>query len=304
MLKLATMRRKQKKAYLAWLDYVTTKDELTREEALNIIRGQLMMPAEEIDCGLIDKCLDHLQPDRATRTYPTKEPTWQRIMQTYQEKEANRRRKETRRKRRIARPGVAVALFLLLVLAAGSTMAYALGMDVWSHIVSWTEDILSIETRILDEPEPRTTLDSAIAPTARRIGFGRGDGFDRELERLGMYPRLPSWMPGDFEFESVLTSEWVPGYFSIFAVYRGENGKWFGIEVRKLSGDFYQGLEVEKVDENPMIYNYRNIEFTITKNYERHILTWNDPPYQLIINGDLSQDTLINMINSIDEENN
>ena len=196
------MRRKQKKAYLAWLNYVITKDEMTREEAFYILKGQLLLPAEEVDCGLIDKCLDHLYPDRATRTYPTKEPTWQRIMQTYQEKEANRGRKKIRKKRRSLRPGIAIALFILLAAAAGSTIAYALGVDVWSSFVSWTKDIMSIKTHIYAEPEPQATSESVILPIDKRIGFGRGDAFDQELERLGMNPRLPSWMPEGLEYDS------------------------------------------------------------------------------------------------------
>lgn len=300
---MATMRRKQKKAYLAWLNYVITKDEMTREEAFYILKGQLLLPAEEVDCGLIDKCLDHLYPDRATRTYPTKEPTWQRIMQTYQEKEANRRRKKIRKKRRSLRPGIAIALFILLAAAAGSTIAYALGVDIWSRFVSWTEDIMSIKTHISAEPEPQATSEAVISPIDKqRIGFGRGDAFDRELERLGMNPRLPSWIPTDFEFDSVTTSELMPGYRSVYAVYRGNNGIWFGIDVNKLTGDFNQDLKIEKNDGEPLIYNYRNIEFTIIKNRDRHILTWNDPPFQITINGDFSQSTLINMINSICEE--
>lgn len=293
------MRRKQKKAYLAWLDYVTTKDELTREEALNIIRGQLMMPAEEIDCGLIDKCLDHLQPDRATRTYPTKEPTWQRIMQTYQEKEANRRRKETRRKRRIARPGVAVALFLLLVLAAGSTIAYALGMDVWSHIVSWTEDILSIETRILDEPEPRTTLDSAIAPTDKLKGVGYGDDFGRELERLGMNPRLPSWMPEGLEFDYFTSEIRESGTVFLKAFYRDEMGRSFSIGVEKIDAVGKRSDEVEKNIRTPDTFRLNNVEFVIAKNNERLIMRWQDKPYVLTIRGNLTREELTKMAKSM-----
>lgn len=296
---MATMRRKQKKAYLAWLNYVITKDEMTREEAFYILKGQLLLPAEEVDCGLIDKCLDHLYPDRATRTYPTKEPTWQRIMQTYQEKEANRRRKKIRKKRRSLRPGIAIALFILLAAAAGSTIAYALGVDVWSSFVSWTKDIMSIETHISAEPEPQTTSESVIPPIDKRIGFGRGDAFDRELERLGMEPRLPSWMPEGLEYDSFTSEIWESGTIYLKAIYRDQLDRSFTIIVEKISSIGNRSDELEKNTNDPVTFGLNNVEFVIAKNIERFIMQWQDKPYVLTIRGNLTQEELVKMAESI-----
>lgn len=296
---MATMRRKQKKAYLAWLNYVITKDEMTREEAFYILKGQLLLPAEEVDCGLIDKCLDHLYPDRATRTYPTKEPTWQRIMQTYQEKEANRGRKKIRKKRRSLRPGIAIALFILLAVAAGSTIAYALGVDVWSSFVSWTKDIMSIKTHISAEPEPQATSESVILPIDKRIGFGRGDAFDRELERLGMEPRLPSWMPDNFELDSYTSGVLDSGTIQLDAFYRDDEKRTFWVEVEKLNNEGLRTDEVEKNTNEPFRFTSNAVEFVIVKNKARHILNWQEPPYVLTIRGDLTQEELIRMVDSI-----
>ncbi|WP_346026872.1 DUF4367 domain-containing protein [Beduinella massiliensis] len=293
------MRRKQKKAYLAWLNYVITKDEMTREEAFYILKGQLLLPAEEVDCGLIDKCLDHLYPDRATRTYPTKEPTWQRIMQTYQEKEANRRRKKIRKKRRSLRPGIAIALFILLAAAAGSTIAYALGVDVWSSFVSWTKDIMSIETHISAEPEPQTTSESVIPPIDKRIGFGRGDAFDRELERLGMEPRLPSWMPEGLEYDSFTSEIWESGTIYLKAIYRDQLDRSFTIIVEKISSIGNRSDELEKNTNDPVTFGLNNVEFVIAKNIERFIMQWQDKPYVLTIRGNLTQEELVKMAESI-----
>lgn len=296
---MATMRRKQKKAYLAWLNYVITKDEMTREEAFYILKGQLLLPAEEVDCGLIDKCLDHLYPDRATRTYPTKEPTWQRIMQTYQEKEANRGRKKIRKKRRSLRPGIAIALFILLAAAAGSTIAYALGVDVWSSFVSWTKDIMSIETHISAEPEPQTTSESVIPPIDKRIGFGRGDAFDRELERLGMEPRLPSWMPEGLEYDSFTSEIWESGTIYLKAIYRDQLDRSFTIIVEKISSIGNRSDELEKNTNDPVTFGLNNVEFVIAKNIERFIMQWQDKPYVLTIRGNLTQEELVKMAESI-----
>ena len=293
------MRRKQKKAYLAWLNYVITKDEMTREEAFYILKGQLLLPAEEVDCGLIDKCLDHLYPDRATRTYPTKEPTWQRIMQTYQEKEANRGRKKIRKKRRSLRPGIAIALFILLAAAAGSTIAYALGVDVWSSFVSWTKDIMSIETHISAEPEPQTTSESVIPPIDKRIGFGRGDAFDRELERLGMEPRLPSWMPEGLEYDSFTSEIWESGTIYLKAIYRDQLDRSFTIIVEKISSIGNRSDELEKNTNDPVTFGLNNVEFVIAKNIERFIMQWQDKPYVLTIRGNLTQEELVKMAESI-----
>lgn len=296
---MATMRRKQKKAYLAWLNYVITKDEMTREEAFYILKGQLLLPAEEVDCGLIDKCLDHLYPDRATRTYPTKEPTWQRIMQTYQEKEANRRRKKIRKKRRSLRPGIAIALFILLAAAAGSTIAYALGVDVWSSFVSWTKDIMSIETHISAEPEPQTTSESVIPPIDKRIGFGRGDAFDRELERLGMEPRLPSWMPKGLEYDSSTSEIRESGTIYLKAIYRDQLDRSFTIVVEKINSIGNRSDELEKNINDPVTFSLDNVGFVIAKNIGRFIMRWQDKPYVLTIRGNLTQEELVKMAESI-----
>ena len=293
------MRRKQKKAYLAWLNYVITKDEMTREEAFYILKGQLLLPAEEVDCGLIDKCLDHLYPDRATRTYPTKEPTWQRIMQTYQEKEANRGRKKIRKKRRSLRPGIAIALFILLAAAAGSTIAYALGVDVWSSFVSWTKDIMSIKTHISAEPEPQATSESVILPIDKRIGFGRGDAFDRELERIGMDPRLPSWMPEGLEYDSFTSEIRESGTIYLKAIYRDQLGRSFSIGVEKIDSMGIRSDELEKNISDPVTFVVNNVEFVIAKNKERFIMRWQDKPYVLAIRGYLTQEELIKMAESI-----
>lgn len=290
------MRRKQKKAYFAWLNYVTTKDEMTREEALQIIRGQMMLPAKEIDCGLIDKCLDHLYPDRATRTYPTKELIWQRILQTYQKKEANSRRKRTRRTRRILRPGVAAALFLLLVLAAGSTMAYALGIDVWSHIISWTEDILSVEIKITDDVARTNQADDPQVDVKTSIS---ANDFQRTLTNLGFSPELPTWMPDGFTFLSSKMVESASGKKAVSAWFGDTNGRTFSIDVDEVENQGDWNRQVEKSEAEPHNYFIGEVKFKVIENNKRNTMTWLDAPFMITISGDLTKDELLQMADSI-----
>lgn len=293
---MATMRRKQKKAYLAWLNYVITKDEMTREEAFYILKGQLLLPAEEVDCGLIDKCLDHLYPDRATRTYPTKEPTWQRIMQTYQEKEANRRRKKIRKKRRSLRPGIAIALFILLAAAAGSTIAYALGVDVWSSFVSWTKDIMSINIRITDDVT-NTDQNDDLQAGVKTIAFA--NDFQRDLSYLGFTPKLPTWMPDGFVFLSSKTVELASGKKAVSAWFTDGNGRSFSFDIDQTEKPGDWNYNVETSYEKPYTYYIGETEFLITRNIDQGVMTWVEIPYIIYVNGDLTRRELKQMADSI-----
>ncbi len=97
--------------------------EMTRQEVVRLLRGQIFSPAKKMDLPLVDECLKYLDEDYLTGNIPNEDMVWMRI---------RARLNENRRHAITARRAVMIALIAALILALLG-VAYAIfGRNVFN----------------------------------------------------------------------------------------------------------------------------------------------------------------------------
>ncbi|MCL2866125.1 MAG: hypothetical protein FWF47_00015 [Clostridia bacterium] len=103
---------------------------LTSQDAAYILDWQIQLPAERIDCALIDECTLLLNPQRETQPTPRKDEIWARIQSALHPVASIPRERPTLlRPRRIA---VLVLAAILLLALAAAAVATLLRIDVFN----------------------------------------------------------------------------------------------------------------------------------------------------------------------------
>ena len=298
---MAKAKRLSRKQYIKWLQAQgESREPMTREVAYQILDGQLhLLRPDEVDSSLVDDCLDYLYPDRTDKEYPDIEKTWQRILTTAQEQMEPA---QSRIKGMRMRPALVVVTIALLVLALGTTVASALGFNVWQYVFSWANDVMYIEKNVAPE---NTYGGATTAPFGRddvgQVFFaGVDDLFSQALTKYGVSPILPKWKPDGFSNPNVSMS--ISDTLSIIiAIYEGQDGREFIASVEWYDGPFSSVLERNE-DEEPILIQRSGFDFWLISNVNRKELIWIDEPYMVSIGGDLTEDELMMMIDSIFEE--
>lgn len=188
------------------------------------------------------------------------------------------------RQRRIYRKCAALAVCIAVVFSMIVT-AQAFGVDIIGTIVRWTSDVFHYE--IVD----------------RSVNGFEGTHFEDFDFADGELPEefIPGWIPEGFQkTNSKYFSE--PGLESILAEYTGENDGFFSIVLSKydsagpLSNDTF-----EKQAPDVETYVCKNREFVIARNGESDFwkAAWSDSPLLFQMEGNISQEELIKILNSM-----
>ncbi len=183
---------------------------------------------------------------------------------------------------------IRLAAAAMAMLLAGMISVQALGIDVFGSIARWTEDTFHFSA-------PAQTDDAQAAP-------------DREYanlqEALNSYdipvPVVPNWYPPGFERTEIKvfpTSDSV----KVQAVY--ENGeKGFIITIRRFeTSEDVQSGTFEKDNSSVAPYEIDGITHYILSNYDQRSAIWTNQNIMCSISGNLTEDELKQMINSIYE---
>lgn len=297
---MAKAKRLSRKQYIKWLQAQgESREPMTREIAYQILDGQLhLLRPDEVDASLVDDCLDYLYPDRTEKEYPEMEKTWQRILMT-----AQGQSRISRTQWWHVRPAIAIAVIALLVLSLGTTVASALGFNVWQYVFSWVYDVMYIERNVA----PGVSFGEAtVAPFGRDdvgqvIFAGDDDRFSQALTKYGVAPILPTWKPEGFSNPNVSMS--ISDTFSIIsATYEGKDGREFIVDVEWFDGIFSSVVERNE-DEEPVLIQRAGFDFWIITNVDQKVLIWTDEPYMMTIRGDLTEEELRMMIDSMFKKN-
>lgn len=266
-------------------------DELSMDDIQQILDVELNKPAEKIDMALVKKCLLALAPESDGRA-PNKAENWMAI----QARLSSRRRRMSAYGKRLhpARkrmPMVSlVAWILVMVLVLATTVAYALGIDVWAYIVQWNDEEFHVSIR-----------QEGALPVADKAELSPclGAEFVSELNRYGMTPRLPHWLPERFELSRVEVDGADQPVTTIVALYTG-GGDTLLIEVTRYDFEDAQlDLFYEK-DERPYeTYEQGGRTYYIIPNLERTTCMWLDEPYEIAVIGKLGSEELKQMFDSI-----
>lgn len=298
---MAKAKRLSRKQYIKWLRAQgESREPMTREVAYQILDGQLhLLRPDEVDSSLVDDCLDYLYPDRTDKEYPDMEKTWQHIL----EKDGEQRKTQNPKSHfRRLRPALVIAIVALMILSIGTTVCYAMGVRLWDIVVSWANDSFYMNfnytpdaSQGLLEAAPFGSDDAGTVLFADQY-----DLYSYALTENGIKATMPQWMPEGFENSLVLVSI-SDTYAIIQGSYVDEEGRQFYMDV-----DWFPGIGGASFsrnnDEEPVVIRQGGLEFWMFHNGERSVLVWVEEPYSLTLDGDLTEEELRRMIDSMSEE--
>ena len=185
-----------------------------------------------------------------------------------------------------------IAAAIALLIGIMTATANAMGIDLWGVIAQWTKDTFTFvtESNAGDEetPDPDTFE-------------GEYADLQAALDAYGITEKLaPTWIPDDFTLESVFVYEKIADYSTVFwANYK------FGKKTISIQINMYQNPPVKKHttwqrdDIDIKKEEIENCTFYIMQNVEKECAMWGIGPFECSINGDVSLEELIKMIESI-----
>jgi len=179
---------------------------------------------------------------------------------------------------------IAVALILLLC-----TTAQALGFDVFSAIVHWTSELLSLDRQSV----------SFASVRYNPLELGKMAAFDTPDEAMSVFgieaPLVPKDIPDRFELVSV-TADNISTGICIHVDYVCEDG-FLQLEYKETPMQDYAAIEMEYGDMAP--YVAKEIKHYLTSDLDRWKAVWENGDFECCLHGTISEQELKNMIDSI-----
>lgn len=278
------------------------QNDLSKDDAYRILECQFFFTSEQkIDTVLIDRCLNCLFPDRHEWAYSEKERRWNQLLERIEHEEAMQKRVQGRpvpHPHYKRTPSSAVAFVLLFaILLIGSTVAYALGFDVIQYVVHWTEELLNIT--VTTDSSETTDVEQVF-----EIESNRGVALDLEetLRDLGIQPHLPQWIPDGFQLINISRYSLEPNIQAFDAYYSNRLGDEFFVTVYDIGQTTTYSKSVERnEDEYSYVLQTQLGDYYFVKNVDCYAVSWFDSNSWIMIDGTLSEDVLLQMINSLYE---
>ena len=258
---------------------------VSKENALDVLYYQQSLPARRIDAALVMECVDWVVGDYQVEP-SAQERVWKAICKKIggdETPQSNRRR---------LRPAVVLtAVLLILLLLAG--VCLAAGILPWKLVINKGQQTFEL---IAQRDSEYGLGKTSIAQT------GLSDAFDEQLSRYEIRTALPHWVPEGFvaKVVSVPDSEEESVYVACH-FYRGDQH--LQVRVRNL----FCGMD--DLEENTMVYEMsgedvrtyesNGIEYYIYDNRAAKNAIWRDGSFSCYIAGDVTEDELKQMIDSI-----
>ena len=256
-------------------------DEQTREELLDKLIDCLYSFEDESDMAALDRCLEELDAAGAKCEPFDVEQGLQDFHERFGdafESSAQKVKKQTRYRRPLARIAIIAAALCAFVFTAQAS-----GLDIIGAVARWTSEQFAF-VRENDEREPdRKQTQSTLKAT---------------LENSGVTEKLaPTKFPEGAEIQDIQVRQ-ETGELFFFATYglRGEN---FFISIR--SSTDVPHSEVEINDPNVETYIVNGIEHHIMMDVRQCKAMWNNGAWECSIVGNLEEEDMLKMIDSIYE---
>ncbi|MBO4917671.1 MAG: DUF4367 domain-containing protein [Bacteroidales bacterium] len=171
-----------------------------------------------------------------------------------------------------------IAAAVMAVMVVVTVSAAAAGINIWGWVPVWNGSTF----RYL--PEDSATVTSMDIPTA--------------LKRLGIdEPLFPTWLPEGFVLDEQQIVLDDPVFFSTSYLCKD---RIVIITLLSLSDTNHSGI-TEKNDADPLKYSISGQDYYIFKNLEKTVAIWYGKDYELRISGDISEEDMIKVIDSIYE---
>lgn len=181
-----------------------------------------------------------------------------------------------RKIRYIRRVGLVVAV--VAIVFATMVVAQAMGVDVFGALARWTDDIFRFE------------------PSAASVNPELTEALDTYHMDAGL---MPTWSPEGFVPEELICDDLRSGKY-ITQTFCHEDGRSYVIEIVQYSSpDVASTAIYQKDDGNVIEYASNGRRVYIFSNLEHNTATWTDGLFGITIGGDLTQDELKQLFDSI-----
>ncbi len=191
---------------------------------------------------------------------------------------------------------VIAAIFIFLL---GSTaIAGAIGYDLWKFVTSWGKDtfIIGTEMKIAETSEIPSLVEGSS--TIRNTEAGNYQTIEEAAQALNITVLTPDWIPDRFKLTKVETLE-TPMYKGIITLYQND-GK---VLIYNASAYFDKApSSAYEMDEGSgEVLKINNIDHYIMTNSGQISAVWIRDKYVYSMNGDVSREEIIKILNSMYE---
>lgn len=176
-----------------------------------------------------------------------------------------------------------VTVAAAVIILVGMLVAQAAGIDVFSAIGRWTDDLFQFNVIQEGGNNSSTEIQELLANS-------------KMDERL-----VPTWIPEGFVASEPVISDTVVNH-SVDIEYKNETGRYFYISIRKYySTDFLRNYVFEKDRSEVEEYKHGTMTFYIMKNLEVTTAVWSDGIYVIEISGTVPVEEIKSIVDSIKE---
>ena len=269
---------------------ITEKSNL---QLLNEVEAMLSVPAEEMDTDRIEEYLSLLQKRAPVAEHYDPEEKWAKLEESHPlifEEETsscksdlaaetkNRHGNRTRRSFSRVFRAAAIAAFCFIITAS------AMGFQPVQAVLRWAEGIIQIYTNpsgIMelpdDDPSEYHSLYEALA----------ANGISTE--------GLPTWVPRDYAV-SAIAVKLSDGVLKCSAIYDSTRG---GLVIRVIEHTMALSTEAKELDSVGSVYTHNQTEYYILMDDGVTKAGWQDGMLSYVISGQISEDEIKEMIDSI-----
>ena len=193
-------------------------------------------------------------------------------------------------KRRSKKPfAKALPLVAVLILLLGSMTAQAFGLNVFSAIARWTAEVFRLD----GGSTPYATVTLHPLEVDEEATY---DTLEEAVEAFGIdSPIVPKEIPEGFELVRAWAAHRKTGVL-IYAEYKSEDGD---LQIRYNETTARKSNAVERENESVDSYFKNGIKHQLTSDLGRWKAIWQNGDFECRITGDVSEQEIMDMIDSI-----
>jgi len=206
-----------------------------------------------------------------------------------------------RSKRRVTTLLIAAVVTILL----GSTLiASAMGYNFWEYVINWGKETFQIGTQVEVTNDPKTSETQQATVGEGSISMGSDSSYqsvEDAVKALNVSILIPNWIPDGYEFVQADISQTAQRK-SMIASYQSEDKALMYNAVIYNSIDAAYSYEKDETSGETITAN--GVDYYFMTNLEQNRIVWIRNNVVYSINGYVTKDDLVKMLNSIYEGDN
>lgn len=261
-------------------EYYDAIEEVILERETETPTGRL----SDLDSSWEEFQQQYASPEgRGMRLYPEEERSEVSVLST----ESNKPHARSLFRKVVTLAAVIAVVFMTMI------AVQAAGVDVFGSLARWTEETFRFTGG--DSPPATETARPQVEDETYLAIQAEVDELDIDI------PVVPTWFPDEYELQEIQWSNPdIMSFKSIDCLFKSTEGQSFIITIKKYAEDHDISSNMfEKDSQSVLQYLGGDKLFYIMSNNDKKTATWSDRQIIVSIGGDLSEDTLKIMIDSI-----